>query len=253
MKKPNRFMRLVLLLIVAFLQSCQTDPKPSRLPVSSTQTKSYNKLQKAVKEKLPGVFKSDLRPNEKLQLGKIYTDTVNFISFDDNGDDWLVIVKKNSDTVSLIYNRVFATVSRGTKLLIRWKTDSLRPAGDPEILDFSEFLISFKRINGGNADKNFSKILNQSFVISCGTGCAIVHNVKKISRSGASTIKVTFEIDTYTDQELTESYENTYIFHYNKFNTLEKVMSEGDTENMLDIMPESAIQSFKEFGDKLMD
>lgn len=102
--------------------------------------------QKQLQSQKISVHESALRPNENVELGKIYTDTVQFVNFNDNGDDWLFVVKKNNDTVSLIYNHDNPEFSRGDELEIRWKMDRLRPAGDPDYLDFSEYLISSKVI-----------------------------------------------------------------------------------------------------------
>ncbi len=131
-----------LLLLIVFLsfslQSCEKKEKP---------TDKENPVKKETEEKKDStVFKSQLRPDEKLELGKIYTDTVQFVNFDDNGDDWHFMVKKNQDTISLIYNNDDPQIVRGTDLEIKWKMDSLRPAGDPEYLDFTEYLVSSKII-----------------------------------------------------------------------------------------------------------
>lgn len=131
-----------LLLLIVFLsfslQSCEK---------KENETINENLVKKETEEKKDStVFKSPLRPNEKIELGKIYTDTVQFVNFDDNGDDWRFIVKKNQDTISLIYNNDDPQIVRGTDLEIKWKMDSLRPAGDPEYLDFTEYLVSSKII-----------------------------------------------------------------------------------------------------------
>lgn len=92
-------------------------------------------------------FKSPLRPKDKLQLGKLYTDTIEFVEFDDNGDYPLMFVSNGNDTASLVYDwtREYSFV-KGDKLEIQWKTDSIRYAGDQEYLDYKEFLVSAKRL-----------------------------------------------------------------------------------------------------------
>ncbi len=84
---------------------------------------------------------SPLKPNERLILGKTYTDTVSFIELNDEGDDYLCFVQKNKDTIGLIYNGEYNFV-RGDQIAINWKMDSIRYAGDSEFLNYTEFLLS---------------------------------------------------------------------------------------------------------------
>ncbi|WP_257668833.1 hypothetical protein [Parapedobacter tibetensis] len=86
-------------------------------------------------------LKSDLRPGEPLKLGKVYTDTVTFVDFNDDGDYFLFNVEKAQDTVWLIYQDEHNFV-RGDRLAIQWEMDSMYFAGDPEELDFTERLVS---------------------------------------------------------------------------------------------------------------
>lgn len=97
---------------------------------------------------------SPLRPGEKIALNQPYTDTLEFIGFNDDGDYYLCFVKKNRDTIGLIYDGAYNFV-RGDEIAINWKMDSIRYAGDSEVLDYTEFLVSAKRIKGLTlTDKN---------------------------------------------------------------------------------------------------
>lgn len=240
MNKPTFF--LILFLLVFSLQSCKK---------KENETINENSIQKESELKKDSTtFKSVLRPNEKIELGKVYTDTVKFVRFDDNGDDSYFFVKKNKDTISLIYNTDDPKIIRGTDLEIQWKMDSLRPVGDPEYLDFTEYLISWKKIKSKSSERDFSKLKNQGFVLSCGTGCAMTYNVKEIRSINEVSIKVTFEVDMYVDGELTETFDETYLFNYGNKNTIKNMKTNENIEN---IFTESAQRSFKEFGTKLME
>ena len=110
-----------------------------------------NKQTPAVKDATkiaPEAYRSALRPTEKITLGHVYTDTVKFISHNDDYDYRLFIAHKNQDTVSLIHNNdsIYNFV-KGDVFKITWKTDRLIHAGDTELVDFSEFLMSFKKID----------------------------------------------------------------------------------------------------------
>lgn len=103
-------------------------------------------------------YKSVLRAGQQLQLGKTYSDHAEFIKFDDNGDDFYFVVRKNKDTIGLIYNQDNPQITNGSTVEIQWKIDSLRPAGDPEYLDFTEYLVSWKVIKNNNRVRDFSKL-----------------------------------------------------------------------------------------------
>lgn len=95
----------------------------------------------------PTKFKKSALSNAgKIEIGVIYTDTVQYVEFNDNYDDFLVIVNKGKDTIALIYNYNDPKFIKGDQLEIKWKIDSLRPAGDPELLDYVEYLISAKKV-----------------------------------------------------------------------------------------------------------
>lgn len=124
------------ILLATLLFSCESKPKTNVLPEDAVVINPSDTLHKD--------FSSRLRLNETLTLGTTYTDTVEFIGFNDQGDDFIFSVAKNKDTIGLIYNTGEVTFVRGDKIAIEWKMDSLRPAGDPEYLDHTEFLIGSK-------------------------------------------------------------------------------------------------------------
>ncbi|MBV6881260.1 hypothetical protein NG800_015200 [Epilithonimonas ginsengisoli] len=136
----NRFISLLLIMIsIGFgVQSCE---KKTENPTKENSTQKKTEV-----EKIPSKFKSKIRPNENIELGKIYTDTVKFIQFIDYTDDWQFLVKKNKDTIHLIYNHEDLQFFRGNELEIKWKMDSMRAAGDSDFLDYREFLVSAKKI-----------------------------------------------------------------------------------------------------------
>src|SRR5690606_23568734 len=92
-------------------------------------------------------LKSTLRPKETLELGKIYTDTIGFVGFNDNGDYPLLLVSNDNDTASFVYDWTMEyDFVKGDELQIQWKIDSIRYAGDEEYLDYKEFLVSAKKL-----------------------------------------------------------------------------------------------------------
>lgn len=91
----------------------------------------------------------------------------------------------------------------------------------------------------------------QSFVISCGSGCAMRYTSKQITKQG-SDIKVTFKVEMYEDEALTDEYDETYIFSYSSALKLENITRDGEKGNFLDTQMPDAQQSFTEFAESMI-
>jgi hypothetical protein len=150
MKNKNTLFLALFTLLLFCVIGCKDksqDSKEQENSIESEVVEITEVTEISEKSDLPEDFKSLLRPNEKIELGKIYSDTINYVEFNDGGDDWYFIVEKNKDTIGLIYNKEQTTkLFRGNKIEINWKIDSIRYAGDPEFLNFKEFLTSYKKI-----------------------------------------------------------------------------------------------------------
>lgn len=92
---------------------------------------------------------------------------------------------------------------------------------------------------------------NISFVISCGSGCAMTYSENSIKRISSLLIEVIFKIDMYIDEELSDTYYETYIFTYDKFNKIEKIHLKNSTENILETFLPDSQESFKDVARKL--
>lgn len=137
-------MRLILFLSFSlFLFSCNNNKQTAAVSTGTINTTGPQ-------------LSSPLRPGENIVLNQPYTDTLEFIKFNDDGDYYLCFVKKNTDTIGLIYDSEYHFV-RGDEIAITWKMDSIRYAGDSEVLDYTAFLVAAKRIKGLTlTDKNIS-------------------------------------------------------------------------------------------------
>ena len=100
--------------------------------------------------------------------------------------------------------------------------------------------------------KDLTKIEKQSFVISCGSGCAMTYNVKEINPINKSSIKVMFTVDMYVDEKISETFDEAYTFIYNNSNAIKGIIRDGENGNVLNEMMESAQLSFKKFGEELI-
>jgi len=124
------------------------------------KTVSSDTLQESEKVSLRQDYKSKLRSNEKIELGKVYTDTVTYIDYNDDYDHRVFYVEKNKKKIGLVYtNDSVRNFVQGDQYEINWKVDKLINAGDPELLDFSEFLISFKKIKAFKLTDTKTKVL----------------------------------------------------------------------------------------------
>lgn len=98
------------------------------------------------------IFTSTIRPDEAIVLNKIYVDTIQFQSYNDDGDYQLLYGRKDDQEVVLIHNFDWEqekkyNFSENETLQITWKMDSIWIAGDGETLDFKETIIKVKRLS----------------------------------------------------------------------------------------------------------
>lgn len=92
-------------------------------------------------------FENPFEPGEKIALGKVYFDTVEFVAFNDDGDNALVFIQKEGNTIGLIYDwAIEYDFIKGDEIEIQWKMDSIRYAGDPEFLNYTQFLVTAKKL-----------------------------------------------------------------------------------------------------------
>lgn len=145
----------IIIALFCSLASCSEELENSESAVSNSnqetelstpfeiESEEENSDSEELNYDLPDQCTSVMRPGENLELGKTYLDTVNYVSFNDDADYWLIIAEKNKDTFSIICHD-FYDFPPGESLIIEWKIDSFRHAGDPEFLNFNEFLVSLK-------------------------------------------------------------------------------------------------------------
>lgn len=94
-------------------------------------------------------FKNNLKPNKIVRLNKIYTDTIQFLKYNDDYDYFYIEAKKKGKNVSLIYNWNTTgkyAFKKGDIIKVKWKMDSIMIAGDGNTLAFSEWAIDAEKI-----------------------------------------------------------------------------------------------------------
>ncbi|WP_294251242.1 hypothetical protein [uncultured Chryseobacterium sp.] len=95
------------------------------------------------------------------------------------------------------------------------------------------------------------KIQDKSFVISCGTSCAVTYTANQIIKDNF-TYKVTFNVDMYINEELAETYKEIYSFVYDDLRNINKIILEGTNQNALETLPNGAKKTFIEFSKILL-
>ncbi|MEN2399415.1 hypothetical protein GKZ90_0006485 [Flavobacterium sp. MC2016-06] len=142
--------KIYCLALFALLLSCkenkETTSENSNKTVQIDTTSVKNTAVTASNENLV----SDLRANEKLKPQQTYSDQVEFVNFDGNGDYALFTVQKNKKLVSFFTNLENAGIfKRGDVLDVTWKMDTIYEAGEGEKQDFGEWLITAKKVKDG--------------------------------------------------------------------------------------------------------
>ncbi len=97
-------------------------------------------------------------PSQSVLSNEIFTDTIEFLSYDDNYDYLMLLGKKNKKPVSFIYGWDWSTNDKynfksGDVIVVKWKMDSIFIAGDGERLDFAERAIDAEKIGSNDYDK----------------------------------------------------------------------------------------------------
>ncbi|WP_068939973.1 hypothetical protein [Chryseobacterium timonianum] len=92
---------------------------------------------------------------------------------------------------------------------------------------------------------------NNSFTLSCGSGCAATYTAEDISQNKTS-VRVKFKVDNYLNDEQAETTYETYIFNYTNTGDVDKIINEETQKNILNDYILSAQESFKEFAASLV-
>lgn len=90
-----------------------------------------------------------------------------------------------------------------------------------------------------------------SFVLSCGSGCAMTYTTEKVQRS-LPRITVTFKVKMYVDEQLSDTYYETYIFSYDPDGRITNIHLKGKSEDVLQNGLPATQKSFRDFADELM-
>lgn len=100
-----------------------------------------------------------LRKQDATELGKLYQDTIEFVGYNYDADDFFLIGKKEKKEIWLIFrwdseDKKYQ-FKHGDLLKIEWRMDTIRPAGDEEFLDYVEVVEEATKINSNSSEIKF--------------------------------------------------------------------------------------------------
>jgi hypothetical protein len=155
-------MKYRIFILFLSLVSCNQGAKEKNIPETKVQKVEVaeKKVDTIETNKKPVKFSSALRPNEAVLFNETYTDTLEFIDYNDDYDDRHLIGLKNGKEVSLVYNWDWFGNERynfrqGDLISVTWKLDSIAMAGDEEVMDIVEMALDATRITSGNKPFTF--------------------------------------------------------------------------------------------------
>lgn len=90
-----------------------------------------------------------------------------------------------------------------------------------------------------------------SFVLSCGSGCAMTYTPESIT-GNLPDIKVKFKVEMFVDEQLTDTYNEIYVFSYDRSNQIREIHLEQNKDNVLETLMPNAKISFMEFAIQLV-
>lgn len=153
----------IFILFFSFV-SCNQGVKEKKTP--ETKVQKIEPIQEKVDtipaDKKTTKFSSALRPKEPVVLNEIYTDTLEFIDYNDDYDYRYIIGHKNGMEVSLFYNwdwfdNEVYNFLQGDVIAVQWKMERMAIPGDQETVGIAEMALDAKKIASGRKPIQFLK------------------------------------------------------------------------------------------------
>ena len=93
---------------------------------------------------------------------------------------------------------------------------------------------------------------DESFVVSCGSGCAMRYTADSFRQKDTVSIEVRFHVEMFVDEVLADNYYENYVFIYSKENEIQEIKMAGGAENILETLPLDARLLFENFAAHLI-
>ncbi|QCX38141.1 hypothetical protein FF125_06755 [Aureibaculum algae] len=148
MNKIWIFIPLVLLL------SCKENVEKEKEKENKNSNEEVSKDSIVTQE--AATIKDTLTVKEKVtkQPNTIYIDTLDFVSYNDDGDYYLLHANKGSDALSFINSKIEdRDFLKGDIIEIKWIKDTIYIAGEGDTPMLTEVIVNSKKIKDGNISK----------------------------------------------------------------------------------------------------
>lgn len=155
-------MKYQLIIFVLFLSACQQKGELKTEPEIEIFERESKEAKQGTLETHQGqnqLESTTLQYDTKL-FNEIQKDTIEFIDYNDNYDYRYMIGRKKGKNLTFVYNWNWTdnqeyNFRQGDLILIEWKMDSIRMAGDEEVVDVVERALDAKKIASGNMPIQF--------------------------------------------------------------------------------------------------
>lgn len=146
-------------------------------------------------------------------------------------DEILIFTDKANKTIKVNYKAHRINI-RESKLW-RWtQADTFEYTSENITLINSEKSERVEETVNNNPDaqpQNSAANASKSFVISCGSGCAITYSEYKVITNDSAT-EVVFKVEMYSDEKLTEESFETYVFSCDNSEKASQITLKGDND-----------------------
>ena len=236
-----RFIKFLLVILWCSFASCQDHSAKQKQIKNTTGSNIKCDLQRAEEEilKLPEVISR----NALIDSLSNHTHRISFLSDSstiDGTEYYEIKAGYNSDLRYETYYNFY--VEKGN-----CKNIKIAEPVEGDIIPLSEWRIR----NRKEQPLALESWPYKSFVLSCGSGCAMTYSAAEITKDSQH-IKVKFNVDQYIDEVLTETFKDDFIFSYDASNRLQKIMRKGENEDFLESQSRNSEESFRKFGDDVM-
>lgn len=156
-----KYLTFMLFLSLASCTQGAKEKKKTKTKVQKIET-VQEKIDTPAAHKMPIKLSSVLRPNEPILFNEIYTDTLEFIDYNDDYDYRYIIGHKNGMEVSLFYNwdwfdNEVYNFLQGDVIAVQWKMERMAIPGDQETVGIAEMALDAKKIASGRKPIQFLK------------------------------------------------------------------------------------------------
>lgn len=149
-----------------------------------------------------------------------------------------ILTHKDTKTISVIY-KVQGIHMRESKTWSYTQTDYFKyTKNNIKLVDSkkSEVIEKTSEDNPDTQESNATAKAYKSFVISCGSGCAITYTEQSRIEKG-HVMEAVFKVEIYSNEKLTEEYLETYYFRCAGSKEIEQIKLKGDPDFKIENLP----------------